>query len=126
MDSLLATIDAYDSQRLILLKEYLSQANNRFGSNVTMSLQEAYEKIINTDKNNVERYLKLYDYFNGITDKIVKDMIFEKLDAEYNIILNIQKEVSIDLHFSNPDNVCIETLLITFEKIQQLFLFEIF
>lgn len=117
MDSLLATIDSYDSQRLILLKQYLFQANNIFGSNVTLSLHEVYEKIINTDKNIVDRYLKLYDYYKTIDDKIVKEMIFEKLDAEYNIILNMQKEVSVDLKFSNPDNVCIETLLITFEKI---------
>ena len=119
MDALLATIDAYDEQRLILLKEYISQANNRFGKNVTFSVHEAYEKLINTDKNTVERYLKLYDYYKSIDDKIVKEMIFEKLDAEYNIILDIQREVSVDLKFSNPDNMCIETLLTTFEKISK-------
>ena len=79
MDSLLATIDAYDEQRLILLKEYISQANNMFGKSVTISVHEAYEKLINTNKNTVERYLKLYDYYNSIDDKIVKEMIFEKL-----------------------------------------------
>ena len=117
MDSLLATIDAYDEQRLILLKEYLSQANNRFGTNITISIHESFERIINTDKNIVERYLKLYDYYKTVDDKVVKEMIFEKLEDEYSIILDMQRDEGLKLKFNNPDNMCIETLLTTFEKI---------
>jgi hypothetical protein len=117
MDSLLATIDAYDEQRLILLKEYLSQANNRFGTNITISIHESFERIINTDKNIVERYLKLYDYYKTVDDKVVKEMIFEKLEDEYSLILDMQRDEGVKLKFNNPDNMCIETLLTTFEKI---------
>jgi hypothetical protein len=117
MDLVLSLINEYDQKKSILLQDYKHFVNTKFGSDLEKHIYESYNKIINTDKY-IERYLRLFNYYNSdINDEIVKEMIFEKLQNEYDTILLIQKDIIIHLKFSSADNMNIESLLMLFEKI---------
>jgi hypothetical protein len=118
MDAVLLLINEYDEKKFLLLQDYRNLATNKFGSDLDIHIYEAYNRIINIDKYHVERYIRLFNYYsNCINDIIVKEMIFEKLQNEYNIILGIQKDIILHLKFYNSEDMSIVTLLVSFEKL---------
>jgi len=118
MEFILQTIDEYEMKKNILLHEYRNKASTNFDYDITKCITKTLEIITDVDLHNVERYLGLVKFFFQIEDNnLVKQMLYEKLEQEYDLILDVQRKIGFNMQFSDPENTSIETIIAALEKI---------
>ncbi len=89
---------------------YQDKINEKFGQDLQIIIRKVKYTLVEMYNKEMKRYMKLYNHIiSADLDKSIKQMLYEKLQDEYDKIMDIQKNICLMLKLA--DNTSLDIII---------------